>query len=271
MSRDTDGEGPRHVVRSEVLLGSFLNLGSPVTSEIVGIAGFDWVAIDLEHGHGGEQDLLCQIQAISHTSVMPFVRLESAERARFAHALDAGAVGVIVPRIEGASDAKAAAANCRYRGARGVSRYNRSWAWGMRGRSVEEIDSQTVCGIQIETLGALEEVDEIARDDEVDLLFVGPGDLGHVLGISGEPSHPELVAAVERVVEAARSHGKAAGALVPDVAAAKLYLDLGVTFLACSSDSGLLARCATEAVQQLSEVIGRNPATESDGVPSKKA
>src|SRR5438552_188479 len=82
-----------------VLVGSFVNLGSPLTAEIMGIAGFDWLVLDLEHGAGDEAALLAQLQALSHTAVAAIVRVEAIERPRFSRALDLGADGVLVPRL----------------------------------------------------------------------------------------------------------------------------------------------------------------------------
>ena len=119
---------------------------------------------------------------------------------------------------------------------------------------LEEVDERVVCAVQIETEGALRAVDEIGEIDGVDVLFVGPADLGHALGIRGGPDHPELLAQAHRVAEAARNSGKAAGMLVGTPEQVALYRDLGFTFLACSSDSGLLmqeAKILTAALRML--------------------
>src|SRR5665213_3571572 len=83
----------------ETVIGSFVNLGFSLTTEIMGLAGFDWLVIDLEHGAGSEQQLSGQLQALGNTGVTTLVRIESIEAARVLHALDAGADGVLVPRL----------------------------------------------------------------------------------------------------------------------------------------------------------------------------
>src|ERR1700679_350955 len=165
--------------RSEVLAGTFLNLGSPVTAEIVALAGFDWVAVDLEHGAGGELEALHQLQAITHTGTAGLVRIESANGSRIGHALDSGADGVIVPQVSSAAEAAEVVSACRYAGRRGVARYNRAWQWGMRGGALSDADARVTCCIQIERSDALDDADAIAATDGVDVLFVGPADLAH--------------------------------------------------------------------------------------------
>jgi 4-hydroxy-2-oxoheptanedioate aldolase len=89
----------------ETVIGSFVNLGSPLTTEIMGIAGFDWLVLDLEHGAGNEVALLGQLQALSTTGAAAIVRVEGIDLPRFMHALDLGADGVLVPRLRSVVDA----------------------------------------------------------------------------------------------------------------------------------------------------------------------
>ena len=236
----------RVTARVEVLAGTFLNLASPLTAEIIALAGFDWVAVDLEHGAGGELDALHQLQAIAHTGTAGLVRIESASQARIGHALDSGADGVIVPQVRSAAAAAEVVSACRYAGHRGVARFNRAWHWGMRGGPLHDADSRVTCCIQIERGDALADVDAIAAIEGVDVLFVGPADLGHALGIDGGADHPDLLAAGAAVSEAALRHGKAAGILVASVAQLEHYHRLGFTFLGCAADSALLMQRAQE-------------------------
>lgn len=235
----------------ETVLGSFVNLGSTLTAEIMGIAGFDWLVIDLEHGAGNEQVLVGQLQALAHTGVAPLVRVEGIDPARVLHALDAGAAGVVVPRLRTVDDARRAVEYCRYGGGRGIARYNRSWEWGMRSGTLAEADASVICAVQIETAEALDAVSEIAAVDGVDVVFVGPADLAHSLGLEGTPDDPELLERVAGVAAAARTHGKAAGMLVGTAQQASAYHEAGFRFLGCSSDSGLLAGAARRVVGDL--------------------
>ncbi len=135
----------------ETVVGSFVNLGSALATEIMGIAGLDWLVLDLEHGAGDEGALLAQLHALSAGGTATLVRVEAIDLPRFMHALDLGADGVLVPRLRTVEDAKLCVEYSRYAGLRGVARYNRSFHWGSASRSLAEIDTETVCAVQIET------------------------------------------------------------------------------------------------------------------------
>jgi 2-keto-3-deoxy-L-rhamnonate aldolase RhmA len=238
----------------ETVVGSFVNLGSSLTAEIMGIGGFDWLVLDLEHGAGDEQVLAGQLQALTHTGVTTLVRVEGVYPARIQHALDLGAHGVLVPRLRSVDEARACVAHTRYSGNRGVARYNRSWKWGLDQRPLADADRRVVCAVQIETAEALAVVDEIAAVDGVDVLFVGPADLAHAFGMSCPPDAPELLEHAAKVAAAARAHGVAAGMLVGTREQAAAYADLGFTFIGMGSDSGLLAAAARSTAAQLREL-----------------
>jgi 4-hydroxy-2-oxoheptanedioate aldolase len=238
----------------EPVVGAFVNLASPLCTEMMGIAGFDWLVLDLEHGAGDEALLASQLQALAAADVAMLVRTEGIDLPRFMHALDLGADGVLVPRLRSVEDARRCVECCRYSGSRGVARYNRSWHWGQSKRTLADADAEVVCAVQIETVEALADVDEIAAIDGVDVLFVGPADLSHSLGMSCPPDDPALLVHAAKVAEAARRHGKAAGVLTGDLQQVRAYKELGFTFLGCSSDGSLLISAATELAGALHDL-----------------
>jgi len=130
-----------------------------------------------------------------------------------------------------------------------VATYNRSCGFGLAPEMLERSGSLVVTAIQIETLAALDSVEEIARVPGVDVLFVGPRDLSHALGIPGQMDHPTFREALGRVSRAAEAAGVAAGILAGSAEAAARYADEGFTFLAVGSDSTSLATAARGTVQ----------------------
>jgi 2-dehydro-3-deoxyglucarate aldolase/4-hydroxy-2-oxoheptanedioate aldolase len=234
-------------------VGTFLNLGSPLAAEACALAGFDWLLVDLEHGGGGEESLVGQLLAAATHRVPVVVRVESAERIRAGRVLDLGAAGVMFPRLDSAEQVAQAIFHLRYppEGDRGVATYNRACGFGLRADALETANEKIVGIVQIESVAALEVVEEIAQIPGVDVLFVGPGDLSHALGLPGQPDAPEFRAALTRVVVAARSAGVSAGILARDQAGAKRYIEEGFTFLAVGSDSTLLAAAARAVVSPL--------------------
>ena len=237
------GDLRRRLAHGEVTHGTFLGAATPVTAEVCAAAGVDWVLLDLEHGAGGEEQARDVIAATAAYSVPTVVRVESTERIRAGRLLDLGAAGVMFPRIDTADDAAACVRHLRYppAGDRGVATYNRMCRYGLDPAALDRSDGDVLGVLQIETRPALDAVEDIAALDGVDVLFVGPRDLSHALDVPGQTQAPAYLAALDRVLAAARRNGKAAGLLVPDGAAAARMGAAGWQFLAIGSDTTLLA------------------------------
>jgi len=183
------------VLAREWVGGTFINLGSPLTVEMAGCAGFDWLLLDHEHGPGSDETLLHQLQAAGTTSAVPIVRIAANEPPRFKRALDIGAGGVMVPMVSNAAEAQAAVAAFRYppRGIRGVAKLNRACDFGVGFDDYfAHAHEWLVLMPQIETPEGVENAAEIAAVDGVDVLFVGPMDLTTNLGIPGQFDHPVI-------------------------------------------------------------------------------
>ena len=225
----------------EPLLGTFLDLGSALAADVTAGAGFDWLVVDLEHGAGGREATLAQLQAVRAPVI---VRVPSAASEEAGWVLDHGAAGVLFPRVEGIGDAARAVAATRYAGARGLDPGSRAGGFGRDATYAERADDEHVVMVQIETRGALDAVDEIAALPGVDALFVGPYDLGAALGVTPGAATPEVQAAAGRVAAAARAHGKAAAVFLGDPALAPAYRELGFTLISAGFTSTLLAGAA---------------------------
>ena len=245
----------KRIKKGETLIGCWLNLGSSVSAEIVGSAGFDWVLIDFEHGSGSEQDVLHQLQALEHSGAASIVRVESYQRQRIHRMLDFGAEGVMVPRIFTPEDAELAAKAIKYQpeGLRGVAKMNRASGYGLNFENYLETEQHELMGvIQIETVEALDNLDKIAAVEGVDVLFIGPMDLSSALGVIGQWEHPLYLDAIEKTSRAALKAGKNAGILLPSPGEFSKYHSLGYRFIACGSDIGFVVDGAKNIVKTLS-------------------
>jgi 2-keto-3-deoxy-L-rhamnonate aldolase RhmA len=234
----------QRVKNGEVLAGTWLNLGSNVTAEIAGQAGFDWLLVDLEHGSGSEANLLSQLQAIDTTTAVGVVRIAWNDPPRFKRTLDMGPGGIMVPYVNSAAEAKQAVAAMRYppQGVRGVARFNRAAGFGQKFDSYfAEANSKLLTIVQIETGEAVAHAEEIAAVDGVDVLFIGPLDLSVNLGFPGQMDHPDFRAAVSRVITACRNTGKSAGILIGSALQIAPTVADGFTFIAVGSDGALVA------------------------------
>jgi 4-hydroxy-2-oxoheptanedioate aldolase len=229
------------VLAGELLAGTFINLGSSLTAEIAGRAGFDWLMLDYEHGPGSEETLLHQLQAVSATPASTIVRLAANETPRFKRVLDLGAGGVMVPYVNTEAEARAAVAALRYppRGIRGVAKSNRAAGFGQDFDDYyAHAHERLVTMAQIETPEAVQNLDAMAAIDGVDVLFVGPLDLTTNLGVQGNFDHPLFAEARQRTAKAARNAGKAAGILLTAANQMNVVRDEGYTMIAFGSDSG---------------------------------
>lgn len=237
----------QRLLNGETLNGCWLNLGSAVTAEIVGLSGFDWVLIDLEHGAGSEGNTLSQIQAIEHTSTGVIVRAESTEPQRIHRVLDMGAEGVMCPKVRNAEEALKVVKGLHYPpfGNRGVAKMVRATQFGLNFNDYYAKSREQILGIvQIETTEVLNHLDEVAAIDGVDVLFIGPADLSMELGIFGQFEHPLFVEVLTNIVGAAKRAGKAAGILFFNPDDYQRYHNLGIRFLACGADATFVAEGA---------------------------
>jgi 2-keto-3-deoxy-L-rhamnonate aldolase RhmA len=235
----------------DVLLGAFGNLGSTFAAELVGRAGADWFLVDLEHGAGTEADLLGLLRAVEGTGAAALVRPEEATRLRIGRAMDLGAEGVMLPRIETAEEARRAVGWLRWPpdGARGLALLTRGARLGdVSHTRVPELNVLPLGIIQIETAPALAAAREIASIDGVDVLFVGPTDLSHALGVPGAFDHPTFRSALDRVLEACDRTGKAAGILARRPGDAADFVDQGFRFVGVGSDGSFVLDGARAAL-----------------------
>ena len=231
-------------LKREILSGTWLNLGSSITAEIAGLAGFDWVVVDLEHGAGGHDSALHQLQAISATPASPIMRVAWNEAPRVKRVLDLGAAGVVIPWITSAEGAGQAVAAVRYppQGIRGAASMTRAAAFGAQQKEyLATANEKLLTVVQIETEQTLANLDEIAAVDGVDVLFVGPFDLSLSMGIPTQYSEPRFRSALVKVSTACRTHGKAAGILLSRPDQLEQTVADGFTFIGLGSDGGVLA------------------------------
>lgn len=236
----------------ELLLGTFLNTGSPVAAELCGLAGFDWLLIDLEHGAGSEAGLQPLLHAVAATPAHAVVRVERGERLRIGRVLDLGAEGVMVPRVETPEEAAEAASYLRFppAGIRGVALMTRGAGYGGVGHGAVAALNEGVVGIfQVESPRSVERSSEIASVDGVDVLFVGPSDLTHAMGRPGRTDEGAYDAAVRTVGRAARDAGKHAGVLLWRAEDLDRYADAGYSVFGLSSDGAMLAQGARALVE----------------------
>lgn len=232
-----------------VQIGCWSALANPISTEVLGLAGFDWILLDGEHAPNDISTFIPQLMALKDSRSQPVVRPPVNEPVTIKRLLDIGFYNLLIPFIESAEDAKQAVASTRYppAGIRGVSVAHRNNAYGTMPDYFATINDNISVIAQIETQKSVDNIDEIAAVDGVDCLFIGPGDLSAGMGYIGQPGHPEVQKAIKYVFDRAKAHGKASGILAPNENDARRYMEWGATFVAVGSDLGVF-RSATQAL-----------------------
>jgi 2-dehydro-3-deoxyglucarate aldolase len=240
----------RDLLAGKQLIGCWSALGSPITTEILGLAGFDWILLDGEHAPNDVLSFIPQLMALKDSPSAPVVRPAWNDTVLIKRLLDIGFYNFLVPFIESAADAQRAVAATRYPGGgvRGVSVAHRSNRYGTVKNYQQIINENIAVLVQIENQTAVANIDEIAAVDGVDCLFVGPSDLAAGLGHLGNSQHPEVQQAIAHVFARAKAAGKPSGILAPVEAEARHYLKMGASFVAVGSDLGVF-RSATQALR----------------------
>ena len=240
----------RDLIAGKPLIGCWCSLASPITTEILGLAGFDWLLLDGEHAPNDVLSFIPQLMALKDSSSAPVVRPPWNDTVTIKRLLDAGFYNFLIPFVESADDARRAVAATRYppAGVRGVSVAHRSNRYGTIANYQQVINDNIAVMVQIESRTGMQAVDAICDVDGVDGIFIGPSDLAAGLGHLGNPSHPEVQQAMQRVFASARTHGKPIGILAPVEADARRYIEMGASFVAVGSDLGAF-RSATQALR----------------------
>ena len=260
----TDPLAPRTDLRErvragEITFGAFASVASPTAAELMGRSGLDWVILDLEHSTLTETDLLAGIYALQATTATALVRVEEATRLRIGRALDFGAEGLMLPRLETPDEVRAALSWMRFPpdGIRGLALSTRGAGKGeVAHADVHRLNDSILGVFQVESPVAVAKAAEIAAIDGVDVLFVGPADLSHSMGIPGEITNPAFIEALETVSAACREHSKAAGILLRGAAEVGRHVDMGFRFLGIGSDGGWVRDGARATVSAARASLG---------------
>ena len=237
----------------EILTGTFIKTPTGHTTEIFGDLGYDFVVIDEEHAPFDRRAIDDALVAARAAGIAGLVRVASGSPSNLLSVLDCGAIGVLVPHVATAERAREVAASCRCRGgSRGFSNSPRAGRYGglNLAQHIENGDAITTVIAQIEDPSAIGVVDEIARVDGIDALFVGRGDLAAAMGETSAEA-PAVRAASERVAQAARAAGKPVMFFVGSLADASAMRDIGGSGFVYASDQSLMRQAAAKALSDL--------------------
>lgn len=223
-------------------IGCWLSLASPIVTEVMGQAGFDWLLLDSEHAPNDVLSLIPQLMTLKDSPSAPVVRPPWNDAVLIKRLLDGGFSNFLIPMVDTAQQARDAVAATRYppQGIRGVSVAQRGNRYGDVADYLQRANDHITVLVQVETRAGVAAAAEIAAVEGVDGVFIGPSDLAAAYGHLGNPNHPEVQAAIAQVHAAVGAAGKPTGILTPVEAEARRYLEMGIRFVAVGSDLGLL-------------------------------
>jgi 4-hydroxy-2-oxoheptanedioate aldolase len=248
-------------------IGLWLGLADAYASELCASTGFDWVAIDAEHGPNDLRTVLGQLQAIAAYPVHAVVRTASGDATLLKQFLDIGAQTLLVPMVESAAQAAGVVAATRYppAGVRGVgSALARAARWNQVSDYLRACEQELCVLVQVESTAGLNNLAAIAATEGVDGVLFGPADLAASMGLLGKTADPRVQEVIASGIHTVRTAGKAAGVLSADPALARQYLGVGARFVAVGIDTTLLVRAARDLRALFEEQVDAPPPPEAD-------
>lgn len=246
----------RDKLNAGVTIGTWLQMGSSQSVEIMGQAGFDWVILDTQHGGISEATLLPLLQALSATGTPSLVRVNWLDPALIMRAGDLGADGVVIPMVNTVEDAELAVRSIRYP-PRGMRSFGPLRNYFIGGEA-----KQALCLCMIETVEALANVEKIAAVPGLDGLLVGPADLALSMGLEFTgPMRSEVLDAIERVASVCRQRGLIAASVAMDTANLADQVNRGITSITLGADSLFMRLAAAAQLDQARKLVAPKAAS----------
>lgn len=241
------------LLAGETFVGTFQVLDSAMTTEMIGVAGLDFVVLDQEHGPLTAETTLGLCVAAQNRGVAPIVRVPKNEPAVIQRALDIGSDGVQVPQVETRESAEAAVEASRFDplGSRGLSQYVRAGDYWGTDRYIEEQNDRVTLILQVEGERGVNNVDDILDVEGIDAIFLGPYDLSQSLGVPGDVTHEKVEAKMEQVCDRAAKTDTVVGTFADDPEMARRWIAAGVQFVTVGVDVSLFTRY----LQHVSEAV----------------
>ena len=236
------------------MIGTLLSLSAPQVAEIIALAGFDWVFIDMEHSAMSLESVQNAIQ-IMEGKLLTIVRVPANDEVWIKRILDTGCDGILVPMVNTADEAERVVQASKYppEGRRSVGLARAHKYGDTFTEYVENANRDLVVIIQCEHKGAVSNFDEILKVEGIDSVFIGPYDLSASMGLTGQISHPDVVASIRMVKDKCRKAGMPYGIFSSDIDAIKGEIEEGCTFLLGGVDTSFLLNSFRAQLKELKE------------------
>ncbi len=236
----------------DLLIGTLVTLPAPEIAEILALAGFDWLFVDLEHSALEPYHAQVIQQAVAERAAC-ILRVPLNDEIWIKKALDTGAAGIMVPQVNRAEDAMRAVRYAKYppQGTRSVG-LSRAQGYGAGLQAyLERANAETAVIIQVEHIESVKNLAAILEVEGLDAVLVGPYDLSASMGLIGQVEHSEVQAAIEKVRQACLARAMPLGIFAGAAERAKAYIQAGYSLIAASGDNMMLTQSAREIMRTL--------------------
>ena len=235
--------------------GSWITISSPIIPEIMSIAKFDWLCVDLEHSSIDLNDLLSIIISIENNNIAPIVRVGENNPNLIKRVMDIGAYGVIVPNIKSREEALKAVKSVKYppAGNRGVGLFKAQKFGSEFEKYTRWLKNESVVILQIEHIDAVKKIDEIFSVKGIDAYMIGPYDLSGSINKTGKLNDPMMKSLINKIIKAGKKYSITAGihSVSPDPKDAIKFKKNGFKFLSISLDSIFLSNKAKSTLDEI--------------------
>jgi 2-keto-3-deoxy-L-rhamnonate aldolase RhmA len=237
----------------EIVVGSWLTLGSPAAAEVMAEVGFDFLIIEGEHAGADMSTVLSILQAMRGSETVPVLRVPSNDRAAIKVALDVGVKGIMVPLVNSRVEAEDMVRSCKYppAGVRGIGTGRASFYGARMADYLREANDDVLIFPIVEHDLAVKNVDEILNVPGIDAFFFGYADYGASLGLTGQFNHPLVLDAREKILASSRRWGIPAAHHAGNPTQARELVNLGFRMITIASDAALMYGAGRESLESL--------------------
>ncbi len=239
--------------RGETVIGTWVEeMRSPAVAQLLAAAGLDFLIVDMAHGPFNLETMADIVRTARLVGITPIVRMPELAWERVGRVLDAGAQGLMLPRVERPDEAREFVSYLKYppAGKRGMASGlgNTDFQWVTTPEYIDFINEEILVIIQIENQEAVANLEALAAVPGVDVFFIGPEDLSISMGLAGKQDHPRMVETVDQIVKMAGEHNISPGMHSSDPAALTGLRERGVRLIAYASDIEFIYNGAAQGV-----------------------
>ena len=251
----TDDSLRKKIRRGEVVLGSFVKMTDPSSTEILGMLGYDFIIVDNEHVAMNKESITNIIRAAENTGLNTIIRPRDASKTEILQFLDAGATGVQVPNVDNYEEARKVIDSVKYYpiGKRGYAPSHRAAGYSLMDKQtyLKNSNDNTITVVHCESIECINNLDDILSIHDVDVVFIGPMDMSQAFGVPGNAKDPNVQEAFRKIEEKVIGSGKALGTVATNTGEALALMNKGYRYIAISSDQGFIVNAGREAIETL--------------------